>query len=131
MIFVGVLFLLIIVMFKVCLNDSLVLLVVFKIIVKGFFNVVLKLMLVKIFIVFFLIEKILLGLEIRVNVWLLWRFGFCVFSELIMVFSGVCLRKVVVDNKILFGFLFILSRWILMNDVMFLLKGFVECIFNV
>lgn len=131
MIFVGVLFLLIIVMFKVCLNDSLVLLVVFKIIVKGFFNVVLKLMLVKIFIVFFLIEKILLGLEIIVNVWLLWRFGFCVFSELIMVFSGVCLRKVVVDNKILFGFLFILSRWILMNDVMFLLKGFVECIFNV
>lgn len=131
MIFVGVLFLLIIVMFKVCLNDSLVLLVVFKIIVKGFFNVVLKLMLVKMFIVFFLIEKILLGLEIRVNVWLLWRFGFCVFSELIMVFSGVCLRKVVVDNKILFGFLFILSRWILMNDVMFLLKGFVECIFNV
>lgn len=118
-------------MFKVCLNDSLVLLVVFKIIVKGFFNVVLKLMLVKIFIVFFLIEKILLGLEIIVNVWLLWRFGFCVFSELIMVFSGVCLRKVVVDNKILFGFLFILSRWILMNDVMFLLKGFVECIFNV
>lgn len=116
---------------KVCWNDSLVLLVVFKRIDRGFIVVVLKLILMVILRVFFLIEKILLGLVSSLNVWLLWRFGFCVFKEFIMVFSDVCLRKEFVDNKILFGFLFIFSKCIWMDEVMFLLRGFVEFIFKV